>query len=101
MTTARLNNQAMATSSPYGYFFDALGYRHHHLFDPRSGRSSNRYRSVTVMAPSATFADGLSTAMTAMSPGDIEVLMAKSVAVDVNIVDIEENRLHFRSKTSI
>ncbi len=57
---------ALATSGGYGMQFDREG-RHHHLFDPTTGRSAARHASVSVAAPSALLADGLSTAL-AISP---------------------------------
>jgi thiamine biosynthesis lipoprotein len=53
---------AVATSSAAGTVFDALGH-HHHLFDPRTGRSAALCRQVTVLAASAMTADALSTAL--------------------------------------
>ncbi len=55
-------NRAIATSGGYGLRFDAAG-RHHHLLDPRRGNSHARYASLSVMAPTATQADALSTAL--------------------------------------
>jgi thiamine biosynthesis lipoprotein len=57
-----LENRALATSAGSATPFDPSG-RHHHLLDPRTGRSRNAFRSVTVMAPRATAADALSTAL--------------------------------------
>jgi FAD:protein FMN transferase len=57
---------AIATSSGRATRFDAAG-RHHHLFDPATGRSADRWASVSVVAPRATTADALSTAL-AVSP---------------------------------
>ena len=65
--TLPLVGQAIATSGGYGTPFDASG-RHHHLFDPRSGKSANYYRSVSVLAPDATTADALSTGLSALPP---------------------------------
>lgn len=93
----RLEDRAVATSSPNGYVFDSLG-RHHHLFDPHSGRPSNRYQSVSVAAPSATLADGLSTAMAAMSRQEIEAVLAKRAGLDVLLFDAEGKRLYLSSK---
>jgi FAD:protein FMN transferase len=58
---------AIATSSGRATRFDAAG-RHHHLFDPVTGRSAGRYASVTVVAARATAADALSTALAVASP---------------------------------
>lgn len=63
--TVELRNRAMATSGGYGTRF-GLGSRHHHLFDPRTGTSPNHFASVTVLAPDATTADALSTAIAVM-----------------------------------
>jgi len=54
--------QAMATSSGPGTRFDAAG-RHHHIFDPATGRSAHPLLSITVLARHATLADALSTAL--------------------------------------
>ena len=45
-----------------GFRFDPAG-RFTHLFNPRTGRSPALYRAVSVIAPTATEADALSTAM--------------------------------------
>jgi len=60
-----LDNQAIATSGGYGTQFDAAG-RFNHIFDPGTGGCAERYLSVSVMAPTATVADALSTAYSLM-----------------------------------
>lgn len=65
LATTRIRNQALATSGGYGTAIDAEG-RFTHLFDPHTGRAQPLYRSVSVMAPSATMADALSTAFSYM-----------------------------------
>ena len=60
-----LDDQAMATSAGHGTRF-STGDKFHHLFDPNAGKSTNRYRSVSVVAKDATNADALSTAFSAM-----------------------------------
>lgn len=60
-----VTNQALATSGGYGTPLDAAG-QYTHLFDPRSGRARPLYRSVSVMASTATAADALSTAFSNM-----------------------------------
>ena len=64
-------DQAVATSGGYGFRFDGQG-RFNHLFDPRTGASAHRYRSVTTVMPTATAADALSTAFSMMSLQAIE-----------------------------
>ena len=60
-----IENQAVATSGGYGTPIDPAG-RFNHLFDPRTGATSWRYRAVSVVAPTATTADALSTAFSLM-----------------------------------
>ncbi len=55
---------AVATSAGAGTPFDAA-MRHHHIFDPHSGRSGRAWQSVSVLAPRAVLADALSTAIAA------------------------------------
>ena len=71
-----LYNEAVATSGGYGMKFDADG-RFHHLFDPRNGRSGERYLSVTVVAPRATAADALSTSFSLMAEAEISATLSR------------------------
>jgi thiamine biosynthesis lipoprotein len=63
-----LRDRAAATSSGLAARFDPAA-RHHHLFDPATGVSPARWRSVTVVAPRATTADAVSTAV-AVAPSE-------------------------------
>jgi FAD:protein FMN transferase len=60
-----LVDRAIATSGGYGTYLDPAG-RFNHLFEPQTGRTSWRYRSVSVIAENATMADALSTAFSLM-----------------------------------
>jgi thiamine biosynthesis lipoprotein len=66
-----LTEAALATSSG-----DALRFGRsadtHHIFDPRTGRSSSAWRAVTVQHASAATADALSTALVSASAAEIE-----------------------------
>ncbi len=83
--TLEVVDKAVATSSVEGFRFDAAG-RFNHLIDPRSGATSGRWQSMTVIAPDAAAADALSTAFNLMDAaaiagvvrarGGIEVLAA-------------------------
>ena len=54
-------NAAVSTSGDYERFFIRDGRRYHHILDPGTGEPASRSRSVTIVANSATVADGLST----------------------------------------
>ena len=77
-----LSAGAIATSAASGQQFDATGH-HHHLFDPATGQNTQRYKSVSVWAPTATRADGLSTAFTVMTQADIEAFIKTDATVGV------------------
>ncbi|QOY64009.1 FAD:protein FMN transferase [Lysobacter sp. H21R4] len=67
---------ALATSGGYGTRF-GTDPRVHHLMDPHSGRSANHYRSVSVTAPRATLADGLSTTLSIVPPANRSPLLSE------------------------
>jgi thiamine biosynthesis lipoprotein len=67
---------ALSTSAGYGTRFDEAG-RHHHLFDPRTGRSANRYLSVSVAAERAVVADALSTALSVLPQESAAALLER------------------------
>jgi len=73
--TLPIVNQAVATSGAYGFRFDRTG-RFNHLFNPKTGASAYSYRSVSVIAPTATAADALSTAFSLMPVADIDRVLA-------------------------
>ncbi|MDX8387364.1 MAG: FAD:protein FMN transferase [Ghiorsea sp.] len=54
---------SIVTSGDYERFFLYEGKRYHHIIDPNTGKPSATSLSVTVIAPTATQADALSTAM--------------------------------------
>jgi thiamine biosynthesis lipoprotein len=58
-------NKAVATSGAYGFRFDEQG-RCNHLFDPTTGECADPFRTLSVVADTATTADALSTAFALM-----------------------------------
>jgi thiamine biosynthesis lipoprotein len=62
LTALPLGAQAVATSGDYLNTFTA-DFREHHIVDPRTGHSPVELASATVLAPTATTADALSTAL--------------------------------------
>uniref|UniRef100_A0A7C6AFL5 FAD:protein FMN transferase n=1 Tax=candidate division WOR-3 bacterium TaxID=2052148 RepID=A0A7C6AFL5_UNCW3 len=57
---------ALSTSGDYEKFFVVDGIRYAHIIDPRTGLPAQNYASVTIFAESATFADGIATAVSVM-----------------------------------
>lgn len=77
---------ALATSAALGTVFGPDP-RVNHLFDPSTGRSANRYLSVSVAAPRAALADGLSTALSVMPRARATALLAGQPSVRAWLVD--------------
>jgi len=66
---ASLHNKAMATSGDYRNFFKENGKIYSHIIDPKTGYPvSNQVVSVSIIADSCTFADGLATGVMVMGP---------------------------------
>ena len=82
--TMTLENRALASSAGFATRFDERG-RHHHLFDPRSGASASRYLGITVIAPTATTADALSTGFAGIELGDVKKLLQQFPSVTARL----------------
>jgi len=67
MTSFKLQDQAVATSGDYMNSFTA-DFSHHHILDPHTGYSTPGLASATIIAPTATMADGLATAALVLGP---------------------------------
>lgn len=77
-----LIDRAIATSAATGFSFDPEG-RFNHLFDPTTGRSPSLYRSISVVAPTATEADAFSTAFSVMHPQAIARIAKQRQGMEV------------------
>lgn len=64
-----LRDAGMATSGDYRNYFEQNGVRYSHHIDPATGRPvTHNLASVTVVHPSATFADAMATALLVLGP---------------------------------
>lgn len=90
-----LRDEAIVTSGDYRWYFIIDGQRFHHIIDPYTGFPVERMQSVTVVAPNATLADGLSTAIFVLGAAEGIRLVEGLEGVDAVIVseDEEGNRL--------
>ena len=80
--TVTLTDRAVATSAGIASPFDAAG-RHHHLFDPATGRPAQVAAQVSVIAPRATMADALSTAFAVSLPARAAGYAARFPEIEV------------------
>ena len=74
--TVTLTDRAVATSAGIASPFDASG-RHHHLFDPATGRPAPGAGQVSVIAPRATMADAVSTALAVSPPERVATVASR------------------------
>jgi len=81
-----LSDSSFSTSGDYERYFMKDGRRYHHIIDPRSGMPARGCRSVTILAPNATLADGLSTGVFLLGPADGMALVNRLQNVDAVIV---------------
>jgi thiamine biosynthesis lipoprotein len=92
--TIPLIDQAVATSGPYGFRFDAQG-RFNHLLDPKTGKSAVRYHSMTVVMPTGTAADALSTAFSLLPTEAISAALKKIGHGQVYIISADGQQMIF------
>ena len=64
----KIENAAVTTSGDYQQFAIIDGKKQSHIIDRRTGKGAEGLSSVTIIAPNATDADALSTAVTVLGP---------------------------------
>ncbi|HPO04481.1 MAG TPA: FAD:protein FMN transferase, partial [Bacillota bacterium] len=75
LITVHITDRSLVTSGDYIRYYTVNGKRYHHILNPFTGYPVENIYSVTVIYPSATLADGLSTAMFLLPPNQaIEAL---------------------------
>jgi thiamine biosynthesis lipoprotein len=62
----KLSEGAVTTSGDYRRFTEVAGQRQSHIMDAATGRAANQLASVTIIAPAATTADALATAVSVL-----------------------------------
>lgn len=65
-STLNISNMAIATSGDYAKFAVIEGKRYSHTIDPKTGLPVSGMKSVTIISPSAEFADAMATPVTVM-----------------------------------
>lgn len=91
-----LEDTAISTSGDYERYFERDGVRCHHLIDPRSGRSPDALRSVTILAPDGLTAEGLSKTVFVLGAQRGLELIESLDGVDAVVVDAR-GALHYSS----
>ena len=91
-----LADAAISTSGDYERYFDEDGVRYHHIIDPKTGRSAAGVRSVTVIAPTSTLAEGLTKGVFILGP-ERGIALAESQP-DTDAVIVRDDGKVFYSK---
>ncbi|MFO8060072.1 MAG: FAD:protein FMN transferase [Bacillota bacterium] len=81
--------QSLSTTGDYQNYFVADGERYSHVFNPATGWPAQSMQAITVLAESAMWADGLSTALFVMEPGEALTLVEKMPGVEAVVVTAE------------
>ncbi len=81
-----LRDRALATSGSTYQFFRCGGKRYSHVVDPRDGYPTTGVLSTTVLAPTATEADALSTAFFVLGPEKTAAFCAKRPEIGALLV---------------
>lgn len=91
-----LSDTAVSTSGDYERYFIEDGIRYHHILSPKTGKSVDTTRSVTILGPDATTTDGLSTTVFVLGPERGLALVEKLEGIDAVIIDAK-GRIHYSS----
>ena len=91
-----LKNMAIVTSGDYARYSIQKGKRIHHIFDPETGLSADKSISATVIAPDATTADALCTAIFVMGPQTGTSLINNIENVEALIIYEKNGKLQYK-----
>ena len=89
LAVIRLDSGSVVTSGDYEQYYLHADQRIHHIFDPRTGRSCNENRSVTIASPDPADADILSTGLFCLPADSIVSFVEARPRLECLVVDGE------------
>ncbi len=87
----QLSDAAVTTSGDYRRYTTVAGRKQSHIMDAQTGRGANQLVSVTVIAPNATTADALATAVSVLGPQKGLALIETLPAVETILLPAGED----------
>jgi len=81
-----ITNESVATSGDYRRFVKVHGEKQSHILDARTGRGADKLVSDTIIAPDATTADALSTAVNVLGPEKGLALIERLAGVEAILI---------------
>jgi len=89
----KVSGQTVATSGSYRRGEEINGVWYSHIIDPRTGNPSNGVISATVVAPNATDAGALATALNVLNPSEAENLVATVPGAEFMLITTSGKRM--------
>jgi thiamine biosynthesis lipoprotein len=89
-----LESSAMSTSGDYERYFEEDGKRYHHILSPKTGKSTYDVQSVSIIGPSSTFNDALSTAVFVMGLREGLGMINRIDGYDAVVMD-NQRKMHY------
>jgi len=87
----QLSDAAVTTSGDYRRYTTVAGRKQSHIMDAQTGRGANQLVSVTIIAPNATTADALATAVSVLGPQKGLALIETLPAVETILLPAGED----------
>lgn len=91
VTVLPLADVAISTSGDYERYFELDGVRHHHIINPKTGKSANGIRSVTIIAPNGVTAEGFTKSVFVQGVHEGMRLVDAQKKIDAIIIDATGN----------
>ena len=85
--TLHVSNKAVATSGGYGTAFEPSA-RYNHIFNPKTGLSSNKYKAASIVSDHAWLSDSLATSALLMPKNDL-VRLCNNLSVTAYLLEKE------------
>ena len=82
---------AISTSGDYERYFEADGVRHHHIINPKTGKSASGVRSVTVIGPDGVTTEGLTKSVFVRGVEEGMRLIESLPDIDAIVIDATGN----------